>query len=108
MVFILGRFGAGKTMLLAHVGIKASLDYPGSKGLVGSLSYTQLRDVIFQTFIDEIDEYQQILNDNNIPVQLAVHTISPGKMNIVFYNGSEIMFRACDDAELKRKKFRMV
>ncbi len=94
-----GAYGAGKTLLLAHVGIKASLDYPGCKGLVGSLSYTQLRDVIFQTFIDEIEQYQRVLNDNGIPIQIATFTISPGKMNIVFYNKSEIMFRACDNSE---------
>lgn len=94
-----GAYGAGKTLLLAQVGIKASMDYPGAKGLVGSLSYTQLKDVIFQTFIDEIDGYQRVLNDNNIPIQIAEHTISPGKMNITFYNGSEIMFRACEDSE---------
>ncbi|RPI86182.1 MAG: hypothetical protein EHM34_00360, partial [Nitrosopumilales archaeon] len=94
-----GAVGAGKTMLLAHVGIKAAMDYPKSIGFVGSKSYTQLRDVIFKTFCDEIDMYQEELNKNDIPVQLAVYTISPGKMNIVFYNGSEIWFRSCDDAE---------
>lgn len=94
-----GAVGAGKTVLLAQVGIKAAIDYPGSVGLVGSKSYTQLRDVIFNTFLEDIEEYQKVLNDNNIPINLATHTISPGKMNIVFFNGSEIWFRSCDDPE---------
>jgi len=92
-----GAFGAGKTMLLAHVGIKAALDYPGSIGFVGSLTYNQIRDVVFRKFCTELERYQAVLNNNYIPIQLAHTTISPGKMNIVFYNGSEIWFRSCDN-----------
>jgi PBSX family phage terminase large subunit len=92
-----GAFGAGKTILLAHVGIKAALDYPNSVGFVGSLSYPQMRDVVFRTFIQEIDLYQKKLDDNNIPIKLAEVTTSIGKMNINFYNGSEIWFRSCDN-----------
>jgi PBSX family phage terminase large subunit len=92
-----GAFGAGKTMLLAHVGIKAALDYPKSIGFVGSLTYNQIRDVVFRKFCNEIEKYQETLNASNIPVKLATFTTSPGKMNINFYNGSEIWFRSCDN-----------
>lgn len=91
-----GAFGAGKTILLAHVGIKAALNYPKSVGLVGSQTYPQIRDVVFRTFILELERYQQVLDENNIPIKLFTETISIGKMNINFYNGSEIWFRSCD------------
>ncbi len=91
-----GAFGAGKTILLAHVGIAAALNYPNSVGLVGSQTYPQIRDVVFRTFIQELERYQQILDENNIPIKLFTETISIGKMNINFYNGSEIWFRSCD------------
>ena len=91
-----GAFGAGKTILLAHVGIAAALNYPKSIGLVGSQTYPQIRDVVFRTFVQELDLYQQVLDANDIPIRLAEVTISIGKMNIIFYNGSEIWFRSCD------------
>lgn|GEM_PF-2157964 len=91
-----GAFGAGKTILLAHVGIKAALQYPKSVGLVGSQTYPQIRDVVFRTFIQELERYQKILDEKNIPIKLFTETISIGKMNINFYNGSEIWFRSCD------------
>jgi len=92
-----GAFGSGKTMLLAHVGIKTAIDYPKSIGFVGSLTYNQIRDVVFRKFCMEIEKYQEVLNEAGIPIKLATFTISPGKMNIVFYNGSEIWFRSCDN-----------
>ena len=93
-----GAFGSGKTLLLAHVGIKAALDYPGSIGFVGSLTYNQIRDVVFRKFCQEVDLYQKSLDEANIPVKIVkTITMSPGKMNIVFNNGSEIWFRSCDN-----------
>jgi PBSX family phage terminase large subunit len=64
-----------------------------------SHSYPQLRDAVFKTFCEEIKEYQETLDENKISVTLMTHTVSPGKMDISFYNGSEIMFRSCDNEE---------
>lgn len=96
MVLYSGAFGAGKTILLAHVGIAAALNYPNSVGLVGSQTYPQIRDVVFRTFVQELDLYQHKLDEAGIPINIAEVTISIGKMNINFYNGSEIWFRSCD------------
>ena len=94
-----GAVRAGKTLLLAHVGVKAALDYPGSVGMVLSNIYPQLKDAVFKTFVEEIAEYQKILDENNIPIELMRYTTSPGKMDLFFYNGSSIMFRSCDKEE---------
>lgn len=94
-----GAVRAGKTLLLSQVGIKAALDYPGSIGMVLSNSYSQLRDAVFKTFIEEIKAYQTTLDENGIPIELITYTTSPGKMDVSFYNGSEIMFRSCDKEE---------
>ena len=46
--------------------------------------------------MQEIEKYQLELDKKGIPIRLAEATISIGKMNINFYNGSEIWFRSCD------------
>ena len=95
-----GAVGAGKTMFAAHVAIEACLNYPGVKGFLGCLTYTQLKNVLFTTFKEEMYEYQNKLDKNNIPVKLLKRLVtSKGNMEAEFYNGSIIYFIACEKEE---------
>ena len=66
-----GAFRAGKTMLLVHAAIQTCLENPGSKGLIGALTYTQLNNVVFGLFIEELDRYQKMLDDAGVDFKLA-------------------------------------
>jgi phage terminase large subunit len=95
-----GAVGAGKTLLLVHAAIKACLNYPGCKGIIGSLTYTQLKNVVFTVFKEELWKYQDLLNKNNIPVQIIKNvSASHGKMYVEFTNGSVIYFLSMDKEE---------
>jgi PBSX family phage terminase large subunit len=95
-----GAVGAGKTMFAAHVAIEACLNYPGTKGFLGCLTYTQLKNVLFTTFKEEIYKYEDELSQNNIPVKLIKRLVtSKGNMEAEFYNGSIIYFIACEKEE---------
>lgn len=98
-----GAVGAGKTLLLAHAAIKTCLNNPGCKGIIGSLTYTQLKNVVFTVFQEELWKYQDLLNKNDIPVTLIKHVSSShGKMYVEFYNGSIIYFLAMEKEEKLR------
>jgi PBSX family phage terminase large subunit len=95
-----GAVGAGKTLLLAHAAIRACLNNPGVKGIIGSLTYTQLKNVVFTVFKEELWKYQDLLNKNNIPIKLIKNiSASHGKMEIGFTNGSVIYFLAMEKEE---------
>lgn len=100
-----GAVGAGKTLLLAHAAIDACLNYPGCKGMLCSLTYTQLTNVVYTVFNEELIKYQNLLQDNGIDQNLVVRKVaSNGKMIIEFYNGSIIYFLSCDD-EMKLRGY---
>ena len=93
-----GAVGAGKTILLAHAAIEACLNNPGCKGMLCSLTYTQLTNVVYTVFNEELIKYQDLLTNNGINQNLIVRKVaSNGKMIIEFYNGSIIYFLSCDD-----------
>lgn len=92
-----GAFRAGKTLLLAHAAIRACLENPGVKGLIGSQTHTTLKSVVMDLVEEELDLYQNELNAAGIDLKLVTKAIhSDGKMEIRFYNGSKLLFRACD------------
>lgn len=92
-----GAFRAGKTLLLAHAAIRACLENPGTKGLIGSQTHTTLKSVVMDLVEEELDLYQKALRNANIDLNLVTKAIhSDGKMEILFFNGSRLLFRACD------------
>lgn len=98
-----GAVAAGKTLLLAHAAIRACVNTPRVKGIIGSLTYTQLSNVVFTVFKEELGKYQDILNENNIPIKIVSNIIeSFGKMRVEFWNGSIIYFLAMDREEKLR------
>ena len=95
-----GAVGAGKTMFAAHVAIEACVNNPGTKGFLGCLTYTQLKNVLFTTFKEEVYKYQDELDAHNIPVKILKRLItSKGNMEAEFFNGSIIYFLACEKEE---------
>lgn len=93
-----GAVGAGKTLLLAHASIEACLNNPGCKGMLCSLTYTQLTNVVYTVFNEELLKYQDLLASKGIDQELIKRRVSSnGKMIVEFYNGSIIYFLSCDD-----------
>ena len=93
-----GAFRAGKTLLLANIAIRTCLENPGCVGFLGSLTYPQLRDVVFTVFKQEAQLYQKALDDAGIPITIIPKLISTaGNMRAEFYNGSVVHFKSCDD-----------
>ena len=93
-----GTFRAGKTMLLVHVAIKTCLENPKCRGLIGAMTFSSLNNVVFQLFEDELEKYQEKLNKAGVNLQLATRILrSQSKMQVEFYNGSILYFRACDE-----------
>ena len=100
-----GAFRAGKTLLLANIAIRTCIENPGVIGLLGSLTYPQLRDVVWTVFKQEAMLYQKALDDAKIPIKLISKFVgSAGQMRAEFYNGSLVHFKACDD-ELKLRGY---
>lgn len=100
-----GAFRAGKTLLLANIAIRTCVENPGCVGLLGSLTYPQLRDVVFTVFKQEAMLYQKALDEAGIPIKIIDKFISsPGQMRAEFTNGSLVHFKACDD-ELKLRGY---
>ena len=91
-----GAFGAGKTLLLANVIIRECMTYPRSFWLVGSQTVPQLRDTVVRTFLEEMELYQQRLNDADVKLLLCKKW-KASTMSYKFFNDAEIVFRSCDD-----------
>lgn len=95
-----GAVGSGKTLLLAHAAIRACINYPGCKGIIGSLTYTQLKNVVFTVFKEELFKYQDLLRASGVPIELVKNiSASHGKMYVEFTNGSVIYFLAMEKEE---------
>jgi len=101
-----GAYGAGKTLLLCHVVIRNCLRYPGSLWFVGSQTIPMIRDTIVRTFLEEIDAYQESINkareqlpkeDKKLLDFLITDRYLAHTMTFKFWNGSEVLFRSCDE-----------
>lgn len=91
-----GAFGAGKTLLMCIVAIETCLNNPNVFGFFGSQTVPLLRDTVVRTFLQEMDLYQDTLKENGIGLKLEKKW-SPSIMTYKFYNGSDIVFRSCDE-----------
>lgn len=87
--------------MLANIAIRTCIENPCCRGFLGSLTYPQLRDVVFSVFKQECQVYQKALDKAGVPIQLIKKIVgTAGNMHAEFYNGSIVYFKACDD-ELK-------
>lgn len=93
-----GAFRAGKTLLLVHAAIITCLNTAGVEGLIASQTHTTLKSVVFNLFLKELDLYQAQLDKQGIDLKLIKSMMtSQGNMEIVFFNKSRVVFRACDE-----------
>jgi len=91
-----GAFAAGKTILLCIVFTTKALTYPKSRWLIGCQTYPMLRDTIIHTFFEELDLYQQKLQEQHIPIELT-RSWNKTENTWTGYNESEILFRSCEE-----------
>lgn len=101
-----GAFGAGKTILLAHVVIRECIANPRSLWFVGSQTVPMLRDTVVRTFLEEIDLYQVEINKTRASLPKEDQYIldfriekqwRPSIMEFRFFNDSTVLFRSCDE-----------
>lgn len=91
-----GAYGAGKTILMVHVVIRECINNPNSLWFFGSQTVPMLRDTVVRTFLEEIDLYQQSIKKAGVDLTLT-KSWKPSIMSFEFFNGSEVLFRSCDE-----------
>ncbi len=84
-VLFSGAFGAGKSVILCHKGLKLSLDYPGNFGLIARKVRATLSQTTLKTFLDRVCPGELIADYNKSEGLVAL------------YNGSKILFGGLDD-----------
>lgn len=80
-----GGVGSGKTYSIVLRTLKLCLEYPGIFALIGAQTYPMLRDTTLREFL------------NVVPKNL-IKTYNKTNQHFTLHNGSEIIFRAFDDA----------
>lgn len=85
----LGGYGSGKTFAGALLGILLALKFPGIVGLVGAQTYTLVRDTTLKTYFEHLDSMGF--------VEKKDYSWISAEQKLVFFNGSEILFRHFDE-----------
>jgi PBSX family phage terminase large subunit len=98
-------FGSGKTFCGATEAIHQSLWYKDNLGLVGRMTYPELRD----TTRKEILEYPLIVDGKETQLinSPLIKKFNQSENVLTFYNGSQIFFRALGDAFHKIKSLNL-
>ncbi len=90
-----GGVGSGKTLSGGMKALTASLQHPGTVGLVGRQSYRALEDTTKKVLLDG-DDRPPI-----IPAEL-IRERSEGDNKVVLHNDSEILFRSFQDFNIEK------
>ena len=91
-------YGSGKSKTGCREGIRWAVDYPGSRGLIGRLTATDLRDTTLVTFWKEMDQIGFVAGDAaKVAKGKAHYTHNKADREIIFWNGSSIIYRHLDD-----------
>jgi len=100
-----GGFGSGKTKSGSAEAIHQSLWYPKNLGLVGRMTYPELRD----TTRKEILEFPIICDGKEVELVSSplVKKFNRSENVLTFFNGSQIIFRALEDAFHKIKSLNL-
>lgn len=85
----LGGYGSGKTFAGALLGILLALKFPGIVGLVGAQTYTLVRDTTLKTYFEHLESMGFVEKQD--------FTWISAEQKLVFFNGSEILFRHFDE-----------
>lgn len=95
-VLLSGAVGSSKSLLAAHIAVKNCILYPKSRWMLGRRSLPDLKDTIFQTICEHLEDEKL--------VQGIDYFIKEQNAYIYFKNGSEIISRSW--ADKKYRKFR--
>lgn len=79
-----GAAGGGKSILGTYWGLKMSMKYPGSRGLIGRATLKTLRETTLVSFF-------KVCNLQGLKRGIHYRYVAPS--NIVFKNGSEILLK---------------
>lgn len=93
-------YGSGKSKTGCREGIRWAITYAGSRGLIGRLTATDLRDTTMVTFWKEMAQIGFIGGDQAAVDKGKAHYVhSKADREVVFWNGSSIIYRHLDDPE---------
>jgi len=106
MILYSGAYGAGKTLLMSNIVIMECLRYPKSLWFFGAQTIPNLRDTVVRTFLEEIGLFQEQINiarsklgEDSAALNIKLQKyFNISTMSFKFFNGSEVLFRSCDDA----------
>lgn len=100
-----GGFGAGKTLCGAAEAIQLSIEYKCNTGLVGRMTYPELRD----TTRKEVLEFPIMVDDKQTTLVNSplVKSFNKAENTLYFNNGSQIIFRSLEDSFDKIKSLNL-
>lgn len=106
-VAYVGALGSGKSWALCRTAIGLALSYPRMRILLGRHHSTDLRDTTKVTFFQLISELEEHIR-NQYPPEVRQEVPPVGEVHkadneFEFSNGSVILFRPLDEAEVKYK-----
>ena len=84
-----GGYGSGKTFAGSLLGILLAIKFPKIRGLVGAQTFTLVRDTTLQSYFEHLDNMGFLIG-------IDYKWVS-SEQKIVFWNGSEILFRHFDE-----------
>lgn len=100
-----GGFGSGKTICGAAEAIQLSMEYPRNLGLVGRMTYPELRDTTWKEVLDfpvEIDGKEMPLLSSPL-----IKSYNKAEHSLEFVNGSAMIARALEQSFHKIKSLNL-
>jgi hypothetical protein len=93
-------YGSGKSSTGCREGIGWAVKYAGSRGLIGRQTATDLRDTTMVTFWKEMNHIGFVAGTpEQMKAGKAHYTHNKADREIVFWNGSSIIYRHLDDPD---------
>lgn len=100
-----GGFGSGKTLCGAAEAIQLSFEYPLNFGLVGRMTYPELRDTTWK----EVLEFPILIDGKELPLVASplVKSYNKSEHSLEFVNGSVMIARSLEQAFHKIKSLNL-
>lgn len=96
-ILLSGAVGSAKSTLAAHVGLLHVLTYPGSRLLLARRAMPDLKDTIFQKFLEHMEGTEGLKENGN-------YWVNQTRASIQFSNGSQILSRSWSDKKYKKMR----
>lgn len=93
-------YGSGKSKTGCREGIRWAVKHPGSRGMIGRLTATDLRDTTMVTFWREMAQIGFVAGDSAAVRRGRAHyTHNKADREVVFWHDSRIIYRHLDDPD---------